>query len=188
MERTHQCSSKPDGEPQNVPDFESRQPMQSNLGDILATEREELAKVHQSDVNNEHDVIEENFFIPPQILPCIDATTFKQDEVCMPQNQPGSNSNYNNPSTEPFNSHKPKNTLDTKLAELFPSQYPGYIQKIENPFKFVTPLVQGAMQSAVDCSKSLLQTRKVMEQIKKLPVAQPLCTQVKKVYVQDEIC
>lgn len=73
-----------------------------------------------------------------------------------------------------------RNTLDAKLASIFPTQFPGYFQNMGHPLKSAAHCVQGAMQSVVDDSKGLLQSREVNGGYRKLSTAQPFSSQVKK--------
>ena len=54
-----------------------------------------------------------------------------------------------------------QNTLDAKLASIFPTQFAGYFQNMGHPLKSAAHCVQGTMQSVVDHSKGLLQSREV---------------------------
>ena len=73
-----------------------------------------------------------------------------------------------------------QNTLDAKLASIFPTQFAGYFQNMGHPLKSAAHCVQGAMQSVVDHSKGLLQSREVNGGYRKLSTAQPFSSQVKK--------
>lgn len=75
-----------------------------------------------------------------------------------------------------------RNTLDAKLASIFPTPFAGYFQNMGHPLKFAGDCVQGAMQSVVDHSKGLLQSREVNDGYRKLSTAQPFSSQVKKVW------
>lgn len=75
-----------------------------------------------------------------------------------------------------------RNTLDAKLASIFPTQFAGYFQNMGHPLKYGADCVQGAMQSVVDHSKGLLQSREVNGGYRKLSTAQPFSSQVKKVW------
>ncbi|CAH3018367.1 unnamed protein product [Porites evermanni] len=70
-----------------------------------------------------------------------------------------------------------RNTLDAKLASIFPTQFPGYFQNMGHPLKSAAHCVQGAMQSVVDDSKGLLQSREVNGGYRKLSTAQPFSSQ-----------
>ena len=72
-----------------------------------------------------------------------------------------------------------QSTLDAKLASIFPTQLAGYFQNMGHPLKSAA---QGAMQSVVDHSKGLLQSREVNGGYRKLSTAQPFSSQVKKKY------
>ena len=73
-----------------------------------------------------------------------------------------------------------RNTLDAKLASIFPTQFAGYFQNMGHPLKSAAHCAQGAMQSVVDHSKGLLQSREVNGGYRKLSTAQPFSSQVKK--------
>ena len=73
-----------------------------------------------------------------------------------------------------------QNTLDAKLASIFPTQFAGYFQNMGHPLKSAAHCPQGAMQSVVDHSKGLLQSREVNGGYRKLSTAQPFSSQVKK--------
>ena len=73
-----------------------------------------------------------------------------------------------------------QNTLDAKLASIFPTQFAGYFQNMGHPLKSAAHCAQGAMQSVVDHSKGLLQSREVNGGYRKLSTAQPFSSQVKK--------
>lgn len=73
-----------------------------------------------------------------------------------------------------------RNTLDAKLASIFPTQFAGYFQNMGHPLKSAAHGVQGAMQSVVDHSKGLLQSMEVNGGYRKLSTAQPFSSQVKK--------
>lgn len=73
-----------------------------------------------------------------------------------------------------------RNTLDAKLASIFPTQLAGYFQNMGHPLKSAAHCAQGAMQSVVDHSKGLLQSREVNGGYRKLSTAQPFSSQVKK--------
>ena len=73
-----------------------------------------------------------------------------------------------------------RNTLDAKLASIFPTQFAGYFQNMGHPLKSAAHCVQGTMQSVVDHSKGLLQSREVNGGYRKLSTAQPFSSQVKK--------
>ena len=73
-----------------------------------------------------------------------------------------------------------RNTLDVKLASIFPTQFAGYFQNMGHPLKSAAHGVQGAMQSVVDHSKGLLQSMEVNGGYRKLSTAQPFSSQVKK--------
>ena len=73
-----------------------------------------------------------------------------------------------------------RNTLDVKLASIFPTQFAGYFQNMGHPLKSAAHGAQGAMQSVVDHSKGLLQSREVNGGYRKLSTAQPFSSQVKK--------
>ena len=164
MEGTQQCSNVLDKE-QNVEVHEITN---------LETEREQLAEEHQSDRKDECDTSKKNIFIQPQAsFGHLHDTTVA---TCVPQVQQESISNVELQVTK----QNPLNTLDEKLASMFPTWYAGYFQNIGNPLKLATPLVQGVMQSVVDHAKGLLKSSEVMDSYEKLPVVQPLCTQVKK--------
>ena len=75
-----------------------------------------------------------------------------------------------------------QNTLDAKLASIFPTQFAGYFQNMGHPLKSAAHCAQGAMQSVVDHSKGLLQSRKVNGGYRKLSTAQPFSSQVKKIW------
>ena len=75
-----------------------------------------------------------------------------------------------------------RNTLDVKLASIFPTQFAGYFQNKGHPLKSAARCAQGAMQSVVDHSKGLLQSREVNGGYRKLSTAQPFSSQVKKKY------
>lgn len=72
-----------------------------------------------------------------------------------------------------------RNTLDAKLASIFPTQFAGYFQNMGYPLKSAAHCVQGAMQSVVDHSKGPLQSREVNGEYRKLSSAQPFSSQVK---------
>lgn len=73
-----------------------------------------------------------------------------------------------------------RNTLDAKLASIFPTQFAGYFQNMGNPLKTAAHFVQGGMQSVVDPSKGLLPSREVNGRYRKLSIAQPFSSEVKK--------
>lgn len=73
-----------------------------------------------------------------------------------------------------------QNTLDAKLASIFPTQFAGYFQNMGHPLKSAAHCVQGTMQSVVDHSKGLLQSREVNGGYRKLSTTQPFSSQVKK--------
>ena len=75
-----------------------------------------------------------------------------------------------------------QSTLDAKLASIFPTQFAGYFQNMGHPLKSAAHCAQGAMQSVVDHSKELLQSREVNGGYRKLSTAQPFSSQVKKKY------
>ena len=75
-----------------------------------------------------------------------------------------------------------QNTLDAKLASIFPTQLAGYFQNMGHPLKSAAHCAQGAMQSVVDHSKGLLQSREVNGGYRKLSTAQPFSSQVKKIW------
>ena len=75
-----------------------------------------------------------------------------------------------------------RNTLDAKLASIFPTQFAGYFQNMGHPLKSAAHGVQGAMQSVVDHSKGLLQSMEVNGGYRKLSTAQPFSSQVKKIW------
>lgn len=70
-----------------------------------------------------------------------------------------------------------QNTLDAKLASIFPTQFAGYFQNMGHPLKSAAHCAQGAMQSVVDHSKGLLQSREVNGGYRKLSTAQPFSSQ-----------
>ena len=73
-----------------------------------------------------------------------------------------------------------QNTLDAKLASIFPTQLAGYFQNMGHPLKSAAHCAQGAMQSVVDHSKGLLQSKEVNGGYRKLSTAQPFSSQVNK--------
>ena len=75
-----------------------------------------------------------------------------------------------------------QNTLDAKLASIFPTQFAGYFQNMGHPLKSAAHCVQGTMQSVVDHSKGLLQSREVNGGYRKLSTVQPFSSQVKKIW------
>ena len=166
-------------EPQNVPFVESKQTVESSVSTNPETGREELnddSKGNGLIPPPTHEAVEQSNTVTKQNFPYVDAITCNKQE-----SQQHRISSYKNFGVEMFSRQTLRNTLDSKLASLFPTHYTGYFQTFGNPLKLVTPLVQGAMQSAMDCSKSFIQTREMMDQIKKLPVAQPLSNQVIKI-------
>ena len=175
MEVTQPFSSILDSEPHDAPFVEIKQTVESSVSTDLETGRRELddSKGSVFIPPPTHEAAEQSCTANKQSFSYVDAITSNKQEC-----QEERISNYTNFGVEMFSRHKLRNTLDSKLASLFPTQYTGYFQTFGNPLKLVTPLVQGAMQSAVDCSKSIIQTREMMDQIKKLPVAQPLSNQV----------
>ena len=163
-------------QPENCPFVEIKQTVESSVPSNLESGREELDD--DSEGNGlipppTHEAVEQSHTATKQSFPYVDAITSNNQE-----SQQHRISSYKNFGVEMFSRQKLRNTFDSKLASLFPTRYTGYFQTFGNPLKLVTPLVQGAMQSALDCSKSFIQTREMMDQIKKLPVAQPLSDQV----------
>ena len=163
-------------EPQKVPFVESKQTVESSVSTYLESGREELGDDSKGNgliPPPTHEAVETFGTANKQSFPYVDAITSNKQE-----SQQHRISSYKNFGVEMFSRQTLRNTLDSKLASLFPTHYTGYFQTFGNPLKLVTPLVQGAMQSAMDCSKSFIQTKEMMDQIKKLPVAQPLSNQV----------
>ena len=112
--------------------------------------------------------------VKPQKRAKIDEHSSSESFVCV-QQQTQQVEEQSYPATPDF-----RNTLDAKLASIFPTQFAGYFQNMGHPLKSAAHCVQGTMQSVVDHSKGLLQSREVNGGYRKLSTAQPFSSQVKK--------